>query len=530
MFDRLSMDSSQRPTRANSPVSSDANSDSTRIKRSHFAAVLLGIFVISLVLRFWGLERFNTFVFDEVYYADFSENYLSRTPFFNAHPPLSQYLIAIGIWIGERLPFGNGVVNNLTGTVLKTWSYRWLNALMGSFIPLVVAGLAYQLTKRDRFALLAGFLSALDGLFLVESRYALNNIYLVLFGLLGQVCFLIAARCPTGSEHRERPALRFWAKGDGLMIGWLLLSGFFFGCAASIKWNGLWFFIATAVLYLAAWGVGWMRGWVSDSQSGRLRQRGIDDLADRMIRLPIVPLVGVMAIVPFLTYYVLWMPHILQNPQFQFWRLQWEIYTYHKGTTVIGDVHPYCSNWLTWLVMLIPVAYFYKVGIDPAEFIPLKATNTPLPGASIYAVHAMGNPFLWWMSTGAIALVFGLLIYRLIPALKTRQVSTESWTLLTFAIGYGGNLLPWMQISRCAFLYHYMGASVFATLGLAHFCDRALARPQLRGIVIWGLFLVAIGFVWWMPVYLGLPLDQVGYQRRMWFSSWVEGANAFKPR
>jgi dolichyl-phosphate-mannose-protein mannosyltransferase len=90
--------------------------------------------------------------------------------------------------------------------------------------------------------------------------------------------------------------------------------------------------------------------------------------------------------------------------------------------------------------------------------------------------------------------------------------------------------LPWMQISRCAFLYHYMGASVFATLGLAHFCDRALAKPQLRGLVIWGLFLVAIGFVWWMPVYLGLPLDQAGYQRRMWFPSWVEGVNAFKPR
>ena len=99
--------------------------------------MLLVIFVISLVLRFWGLERFNTFVFDEIYYADFAENYLSRTPFFNAHPPLSQYLIAIGIAIGEKLPFGAGVVNDLTGTVLKTWSYRWLNALTGSFIPLV---------------------------------------------------------------------------------------------------------------------------------------------------------------------------------------------------------------------------------------------------------------------------------------------------------------------------------------------------------------------------------------------------------
>ncbi len=45
----------------------------------------------------WQLERFNTLVFDEVYYAKFANDYLTKTPFFNAHPPLSQYIIAIGI-------------------------------------------------------------------------------------------------------------------------------------------------------------------------------------------------------------------------------------------------------------------------------------------------------------------------------------------------------------------------------------------------------------------------------------------------
>ena len=479
-------------------------------KRSHFTAMLLVIFVLSLILRFWGLERFNTFVFDEVYYADFAENYLSRTPFFNAHPPLSQYLIAIGIAIGEKLPFGAGVVNDLTGTVLKTWSYRWLNALTGSFIPLVVAGLAYQLTQRDRLAIIAGLLSALDGLFLVESRYALNNIYLVLFGLLGQVCFLVAAR--RGSRGT------IGNSGDWF---WLLLSGFFFGCSFSIKWNGLWFLISTLGIYLAAWAVRWIRG-------ANSIDRDSHDLAEKITRLPIAPLIVSAAIVPFLTYYVLWIPHIQQNPKLQFWPLQWEIYNYHKGATVIGDVHPYCSNWLTWLVMLIPVAYFYKVGINPTEFIPLKATNTALPGASIYAVHAMGNPFLWWLSTFAIALVLITLLTRVMSAIRTRQVSNNSWILLTLAIGYGGNLLPWVTISRCAFLYHYMGASVFATLSLAYGFDRALSKPNLRSFAIWGLFLMAIGFVWWMPVYLGLPLDMPGYQSRMWFRSWIEGANAFK--
>jgi len=47
-----------------------------------------------------------------------------------------------------------------------------------------VAGIAYQLSHRRSYAFIAA-LAAADGLFLVESRYALNNVYLVIFGLLG---------------------------------------------------------------------------------------------------------------------------------------------------------------------------------------------------------------------------------------------------------------------------------------------------------------------------------------------------------
>lgn len=491
------------------------------------AAVLGAIFILSLVIRFWGLERFNTFVFDEVYYAKFANNYLTRTEFFNAHPPLSQYLIAIGIAIGQKLPFGAGVVNDLPGSIVKTWSYRWLNALTGAFIPLVIAGFAYQLIPRSRFAIIAALLAALDGLFLVESRYALNNIYLVLFGLLGQVCFLYAARQVKSSDSSQWFSRSTW---------WLLLAGFFLGCSASIKWNGLWFLISILGFYGAAWIVAWVRsGKLSEEMTKELPPESpieseASDLALQITQLPIGGLIGGLFVLPCITYYLLWIPHIQQNPQFQFWQLQWEIYNYHRGATVIGDVHPYCSNWLTWLIMLIPVAYFYKVGINPYEYIPLNSTNTPLPSAAIFAVHAMGNPPLWWMSTAAIALVFILLLVRLKPAITQRMISPDTWALMTIAIGYGGNLLPWVRISRCAFLYHYMGASVFATLGLAYCCDRTLANPKLRVIGIWILFLSAIGFVWWMPVFLGLPLDQAGYQSRMWFGSWVEGVNAFKPK
>src|ERR671932_1767133 len=189
-------------------------------KHSHksifvFALGMLSVFLFSLTLRFWDLSQFNTLVFDEVYYAKFANNYLTGTHFFNAHPPLSQYIIAIGIWIGSHLPFGQDAVNGLTGSVRSTWSYRWLNALTGSFIPLVVAALAYQLNRRKSYALIAALFAAADGLFLVESRYALNNVYLVIFGLLGQLFFIVALAQPRQQRWR-----------------YLALSGVFFGASA----------------------------------------------------------------------------------------------------------------------------------------------------------------------------------------------------------------------------------------------------------------------------------------------------------
>jgi len=208
---------------------------------SWFGIGMAAIFLLSIGLRFWGLERFNTLVFDEVYYAIYSNNYLIEKQFFNAHPPLSQYIIAIGIWIGSHLPIGQDTVNGLTGSMRSTWSYRWLNALTGSFIPLVVAAIAYQLNGRRRFAFIAGLFAAADGLFLVESRYALNNVYLVIFGLLGQLFFLIAL-----NQSKQRRWLN------------LALSGVFFGASACIKWNGLWFLLGVYLIWVVAHLMQWL--------------------------------------------------------------------------------------------------------------------------------------------------------------------------------------------------------------------------------------------------------------------------------
>lgn len=540
------------------------NADDRR-SETWFWPGLLGIFLLSLGLRFWGLGRFNTLVFDEVYYAKFANNYLTGTPFFDGHPPLSKYIIAIGMYLGDRLPIGHDIANSLTGSLHSTWSYRWLNALTGSLIPLVIAALAYQLQPSRRFALVAGLLAAADGLFLVESRYALNNVYLVIFGLLGQVCVLIAVRsgmrglplasggqlrAQSGAADRRALPLTHLL----ISLGWLGLAGVWFGAAVSIKWNGLWFLLGILALWAIA-AAQW--GWSLLSSNGqsliaeetapvrpsaKTSEVMIWQAATRLhplaVFLGLLVILLALLIIPAITYYLGWLPHLQLNPKDTFWGLQEQILTYHQGVKAGKDVHPYCSTWYSWLLMLRPVAYFYKRGIDPRQLIELTAPTAP--DGIIYDVHAMGNPMLWWGSTAAIALLSGLGLgdlwqncrQRLSQFLKRSYSApsrppllapADAWVVLFLVINFAANLLPWIPVTRCIFMYHYMGSSVYALLGLAWLCSRWL-RSRRSGLQLLGqgvITVVLLGLIFWLPIYLGLPLSADPYRWRMWLDSWI---------
>ncbi|MEG5059727.1 phospholipid carrier-dependent glycosyltransferase [Microcoleus sp. A2-C5] len=499
-------------------------------KQSHKSIVIfylgmLGIFLVSLTLRFWELERFNTFVFDEVYYAKFANDYLTRTPFFNAHPPLSQYIIAIGIAIGTHLPFGKTAVNSLAGSILSPWDYRWINALTGSFIPLVVGAFAYQLLRRRTFAFLAALFIACDGLFLVESRYALNNIYLVLFGILGQLFILKTVE----AEGKKR-------------LLWLVLAGIGFGASAAIKWNGLWFLLGAYLILICAWAVRLIQAKRGNEEPIREVNSALlppESPVQKLTELTFVEVCWSLAVIPLLVYSICWIPHLHLNPTPNFWQMQTEILTYHERIKSGPSVHPYCSTWYSWPLMLRPIVYFYKTASNNAQPDPVLP---PLPSGAtetIFDVHAMGNPFLWWFSTLALILVAGVLIHRIVVWFQTRQVASvesieqqqpilfpptaQMWMVLYLIVNWAANLLPWMKVTRCVFLYHYMGCSVFGALALAWWVDRWLHSPQtrLRGMGVTISFLIVGAFIFWMPIYLGLPLSQMEWKIRMWLPSWV---------
>ncbi|MEH1796747.1 dolichyl-phosphate-mannose--protein mannosyltransferase [Nostoc sp.] len=527
-----------------------------------FQIGMLGIFILSLTLRFWGLERFNTLVFDEVYFAKFGNNYLTHTPFFNAHPPLSQYMIGIGIWIGSHIPFWHDTVNGLTGSMRSPWTYRWLNALTGSFIPVVVAAIAYQLSYRRSFAIIAGLFTACDGIFLVESRYALSNIYIVIFGLLGHWFLLLAL----DNQNRRRSF-------------WLVFAGIAFGASVGTKWNGLWFLSGAYLIWIVAWVIQGIhsfpnpklfftsplfnkaRGRRQDSAAlaslgtstgeggqeveGRRQETGISTCSSpstpslssqtplqNLTQINIFQMLFYLGIIPASIYSIIWIPHLQLDKTYGFIEVHRQILKFHLqlgGNS--PNVHPYCAAWYKWPLMTRPMAYYYQTAESITE--PLPVMGPPLPagaGKVIYDVHAMGNPFLWWFGIAAILFLAGMLVAQIVmPWVKEKRfsvpatLSVDTWIALYLVVNYAANLAPWVEVTRCVFIYHYMCAVVFVFLAIAWFVDQCLRSyyQQLRVLGVTITFIILAAFIFWMPIYLGLPLSPDGYKMRMWFNSWI---------
>ncbi len=452
--------------------------------RHWYAWGLGALFCVSLVLRLWRLDRLNELVFDEIYYVKYGYAYLTQKPIFDAHPPLGKYLIAAGTWLGENLIFvGAQPRNEAAGVSLSPLSYRWLNGFVGAWIPLLVAGIGRQLSGRRSLGLIAGALIAADGFLLVESRFALLHVYLVTLGLLGQWCVLKALRAPVPERWH-----------------WLMNAGLSFGACISVKWNGLGYWFVP--------GLGWIGAWLWFQLKAR--------------RPSLVLWQGLIALwlMPAIVYGILWLPHLRFNTDVGLIKVHEQMLGFHEGMGGNSKtVHPYCSPWWSWPLMLRPIAYFFRKSTD---------------GVWRFDVHAMGNPLLWWLSTLAIALLLGTLIWSLwqrwlwrleqqdrqqieaqckaAPLLLSQgQLAIATYILLN----YSANWLPWAFVSRCTFMYHHLGATCFGALGLAFWCDR---WPRV-GLGLLGM--VAIAFLFWMPVYLGLPLTETGLKLRMWLTTWI---------
>ncbi|MCX5936152.1 MAG: phospholipid carrier-dependent glycosyltransferase [Pseudanabaena sp. LacPavin_0818_WC45_MAG_42_6] len=422
---------------------------------------VMAIALVAFATRFWNLDGTADVVFDEVYYPKFAQNYLRGETLFDAHPPLAKYIIAIGIKIFGYAPFG----------------YRCMTALAGSLLPLITYELFWQLSDRRGWAWLAGWFIAMDGLLLVESRFGLINIYILLFGMLSHLCIVLALK-----RSRQR---WFWVLATGLMLG----------ASISVKWTGLAYVVGLIALMGYAWS--------------RYRQT-----------LNVLQILIGLIILPIAFYFVEWIPHLLINPERDIWELHRQILGFHQnlGVGKTEPIHPYCSPWWSWVLLIRPVAYFFEMR----------------PNSMVQFVHAMGNPLLYWLS--AIALLLGLsflvasklrfppkLITQINFEYSSKSPSTLFWLTFYVITSFLAHWLPWSLSKRCIFLYHYMPASVFAfaTLALLVSLMWRSPLPELKTLGSGIVATITIAFIFWLPIYIGLPISSGYLPVLMWLPSWI---------
>jgi dolichyl-phosphate-mannose-protein mannosyltransferase len=459
-------------------------------------------------------------VFDEVYFAKFGQAYLDGAAPFDAHPPLGKYFIALGIWLSTHVPLfapffkGSATVAVTPEVSLFPFSYRWMNALVGGCIPLLVMGLAFTLgrwqastvnmrsiesqpvktrqgetrqgeAKNLAFAVLAGAFVAIDGLFITESRYALINVYMVFFGLLGHWLWLRAiARSMSGSGRGSG-----WGFGRDLVnVLYLVLAGFALGGAIATKWNGLGY-----VLSLLLWEL-WRWCSLPKESRGKPSKNTLFACLMGLILLPAI------------AYWLAWLPH-LSFAKEGMGSVHALLLSFHQNLSAGG--HPACSQWLSWPLLIKPIAYWYEMSDGLA-----------------YTVNNLGNPLLWWLSGAAMILLLLEQVLRLRRSAPRTDLSGDHLRAYLL-ISYTANWLPWVLVHRCTFIYLYMPAAVFGFMVLAWLLSEWLYAPykifavpvKIMGWMI--LAAIALAFIFWLPLSLGSPLMPEALQTRWWLRSWI---------
>ena len=315
-----------------------------------------------------------------------------------------------------------------------------------------------------------------------------------------------------------------------LFRSYLFFTGVFLGATISVKWSGLSFI---AALY-GFWLVAYISKKLFLENLIFTKTYSDNNLAlsptEQIEQIKFYQLAIFLPLIIYATYFLAWQPHLKQNPG-TIKEVETQIYNFHKSYANRPQEHPYTSAWYSWPMMIRPVCYFYETVKNPNEIIPNRKTPLPLNEVTlVYDIHAMGNPLLYWfaiISLFALAFVlceqYYFFLKGLIKLADKRYLAINFFVPLYLIISYSANLFSWAGVSRFTFLYHYMPASIFSFLALAWLVDYLLASKQKTAInlSISIILIISISFLFFLPVYLGLPISPRGFFLRMWLPSWI---------
>jgi dolichyl-phosphate-mannose-protein mannosyltransferase len=434
---------------------------------------LLAIAVIGGVLRLWDSGDPRSIVFDETYYAEDACWYAESSKSLcgigaeeNAiHPPLGKWLIAAGIRLFGYDSFGWRISAVVAGTLTIALAYL----------------LARRVLKSTMAASLVSGLLAFDFLHFVQSRIAMLDVFVAMFGT---AAFLFISCDKDHSRARDGPESVRTAK-TVLQRPWRIAAGLVAGAAAASKWSGI-FVVVALILLTVVWEAARRRG-QSRALLRALQEEGLS-IVLWLIAAPVV-------------LYVLSYAGRLEGPLLSWpwsdgswvgalWDRQVQMWRDHTSLT---QTHYYQSPPWSWPLLKRPVSYYFKTA----------------PNGDYQEILATGNPFVWWTSIGALLYV----AYRFVR--RPRVAGPEAFILAGFLFMYA----PWFVLARdrsAVFIFYMLPALPFMFMALAYIAVRISEWWEGRAAIAIFVATTLGLFVYFYPLMTGRPISYRSWAERMW--------------
>jgi dolichyl-phosphate-mannose--protein O-mannosyl transferase len=420
------------------------------------------IALASFVLRLWNLASIKTFIFDEVYYVDGARDLLKYGVEVSGAKPEFVVHPPVGKWM-----IASGI--KLFGDNPLGW--RIATAFIGSLMILVVALIAHRLFYSPVLTALASALMAIDGLALVHSRTALLDNFLAFFILVATYFFL---------------SKKYW---------W---TGLFLGLALATKWSAIYFIILFGLIAL-------YRAFTHHS--------GRDLIRPTLIRIAAF---GILPLAVYITSWWGWFASDKGWDRFYSSNVVKSFIYYHQQMldfhTSLTEKHSYQANPWSWMILGRPTSFYYETP---------KSCGTD---SCSQEVLALGTPLLWWLGTIAVAVVIGFWIRSIIK----RNFDPALTIIVT---GMAAGYLPWFFFQkRTVFSFYAIIFEPFVILALVY-CARTFLTAQRRksdrayqlgelGLLAL-VIVIALNFIYFLPLYLGQVTTYEAWHAHMWFASWI---------
>jgi dolichyl-phosphate-mannose-protein mannosyltransferase len=344
------------------------------------------------------------------------------------------------------------------GNILPDWAVllRMIPIFSGTLLPIIIYLILKNLNLSNKFALLGAVLLCIENTLIIQSRFLLTDIFLLLFGFISVLLYL------------------YYINRIKYYKYYLLFSIVCASLAFGIKWTGLSFFFIIFILEFRR------REWRNYIKFA---------LSSFIIFFFIYSFIFSLNFV------------LLPNPgsgdaylsrEFKsknFWNKLYELnIEMYRANTRLTNPHDYSSKWYTWPMMTRSVYYW----------------NNDSTGAYLYL---LGNPAIYFL--GFISVAYLIFSRRF-----------KDFPEYLISLGFLINFIPFIFIGRVMFLYHYQTALIFSIMALIILLNRISNHKIQNKMIISILILSFVLFIYFSPLTYGIPISKDTLESMMWIKSW----------